>query len=468
MRRLMQEEVLKNIYDKVGGEYTVLGEYKNANAKLKMRHNRCCHPDGFYIWDTTYHNFMDSNSRCPCESHQVKITTEDFNKRLRELYPTLTCVSEYINSGTNVDIYCSKCGFTFQRTPDNIFSKNSTGCPVCNKSKINYAIKGYNDIWTTHPEVACLLKDKDWGYTHTYYTHEKTDFICPRCGNILHKIPSVVFNNQNGKVACSHCSDGMSYPEKFFASVLNQLGIDDYITQLNSSHYDWIGKYRYDFFFNGINCIVETHGLQHYKDTLMYGNYRDQKEIDIKKRELAISNGISKYIEIDCRISDMEWIKNSILHSEFAQLFDLSKIDWEKCHRSALKSLIVEVCNAYKNTNMLVPQLAKEFNLSDVTILRYLNRGKAAGLCDFDAEANKSLAHREAWKNSLDLQKQRRPVYCHELNTVVESVNEAKRKYHAYGLSKICGDPQRTSGGYHWSYVDQLSEDILTKINLTN
>ena len=102
--------------------------------------------------------------------------------------------------------------------------------------------------------------------------------------------------------------------------------------------------------------------------------------------------------------------------------------------------------------------------MSDVTILRYLNKGNDVGLCDFDAEKNKSFAHSEAWKNSPELQKHIRPVYCHELNVVVDSVLEAKQKYKAYNLHEVCGNPNRTTGGYHWDYVDELSEDILKKI----
>ena len=460
-RRLTQDEVIKNIYDAVGDEYTLLGEYKNSNTKIKMRHNKCCHPDGFYVWDITYHGFIDNGHRCPCESNQVKITTDDVNKRLHKDYPTLTVISKYTNSRTRMDIHCSKCNFIFKRSYDNLFGKTFLGCPVCNNVKISYAIKGYNDLWTTHPEVANLLKDKAWGYTHTYNTHEKTDFICPHCGKILNKLPSLIVN-KNGKITCNYCSDGISYPEKFFMAMLMQLNVDDYIPQLNASDYRWINKYKYDFYLKHINCIVETHGLQHYENSI-YGNVDKQIQIDIKKKKLALENGIDLYIELDCRYSNVDWIKNSILNSELSRIFDLSNIDWNECGKQANNSLMVEICRVYNNEKTLIPNLAKKFNLSDVSILKYLNKGNELGLCDFDAEKNKSYAHSEAWKTSTKLQEQKTPVYCHELGIIVESQNEAKRKYNAYNLRKVCGNPNRTSGGYHWSFIWQLSEDILSK-----
>ena len=42
---------------------------------------------------------------------------------------------------------------------------------------------------------------------------------------------------------------------------------------------------------------------------------QEQREIDRIKRELALKNGISEYIELDCRYSDKNYIKESIIKS---------------------------------------------------------------------------------------------------------------------------------------------------------
>ncbi|MEM5599205.1 hypothetical protein AAHB53_28045 [Niallia circulans] len=57
------------------------------------------------------------------------------------------------------------------------------------------------------------------------------------------------------------CSDGFSIPEKFMFNLLDYLQVDfDY-----QKVFDWsLGK-RYDFYIPMLNCIIETHGAQHYQ-----------------------------------------------------------------------------------------------------------------------------------------------------------------------------------------------------------
>ena len=47
--------------------------------------------------------------------------------------------------------------------------------------------------------------------------------------------------------------------------------------------------------------------------------------------ELALRNGIDEYIIIDCRKSNLNWIKNNILDSSLVNIFKLDDIDWELC-----------------------------------------------------------------------------------------------------------------------------------------
>jgi hypothetical protein len=54
-------ESFKNrIYKLVGDEYTVLGEYKGADKKIKIKHNVCGH-----IWNPIASNFVNNGRRCP-------------------------------------------------------------------------------------------------------------------------------------------------------------------------------------------------------------------------------------------------------------------------------------------------------------------------------------------------------------------------------------------------------------------
>ena len=54
------EQLRKEIKEMTGGEYELLSEYKNSITKVKIRHNKCG-----TIYETTSHNFLDNNCRCP-------------------------------------------------------------------------------------------------------------------------------------------------------------------------------------------------------------------------------------------------------------------------------------------------------------------------------------------------------------------------------------------------------------------
>lgn len=54
------EDFVKEVYLLVNNEYTVLGKYKNALTKVKIRHNKCGN-----IYEVKPSNFTSSQSRCP-------------------------------------------------------------------------------------------------------------------------------------------------------------------------------------------------------------------------------------------------------------------------------------------------------------------------------------------------------------------------------------------------------------------
>ena len=120
-----------------------------------------------------------------------------------------------------------------------------------------FAKKGVNDLWTVRPDIACLLFNPEDGYMLTKGSGRHVDFCCPNCGTVSNHI---LANVTRRGFSCSVCSDGLSYPNKFMASMLEQLNVDyqpEYIID---------GKnYKYDFYLDKYNVIIEMHGRQHYE-----------------------------------------------------------------------------------------------------------------------------------------------------------------------------------------------------------
>lgn len=353
---------IKKISNLVGDEYSVMSEYKGANTPIKMKHNKCSCKEGFYEWEITPHNFMDSKHRCPYESHQNKYNIDIFKERLFQYHPEYKCIDkDYINSGTPIQCMCDQ-GHIFGLSLDNI----KKSCPYCNNSKL---LIGKNDLWTTNPDVAQYLVYPEKGYSIRFHTHLKEDFKCPFCGSINNKVPFAVLN-KNGKFVCENCGDGVSYPEKFFRAFLDQLNIQ-YKYQLNRKDFDWCGDYRYDFYLYDYKKIIEVHGRQHYEDSSRT-KYVDVHQNDINKKELAIQNGY-EYLEIDARYSKMNYIRDSILSSELVNLYDLTKIDWEKCDEFAKYPLALSIKQLQDEGKSGV-EIQRILQISEPTFYKYRNK----------------------------------------------------------------------------------------------
>lgn len=55
-----QDSFERKVYELVGDEYSVVGEYKDANTHISMRHNECGN-----IWKVPVKHFIGSETRCP-------------------------------------------------------------------------------------------------------------------------------------------------------------------------------------------------------------------------------------------------------------------------------------------------------------------------------------------------------------------------------------------------------------------
>ena len=297
--------------------------------------------------------------------------------------------------------YTYKClidGYIGSVYEENI--KKGSGCPVCSGKTV---LPGYNDIMTTHPDIAMLFLNTDDALRYSAYSHNYVYFKCPRCGNIIYaRITTVSYYGLH----CRMCSDGISYPEKFVFNVLQQVSnLHKENIQLQNfkpqKTFGWSknilhqnpklsGDKKYDFYIPLTNNIlIETNGEQHFKECFFHIHKNsktlvEEQENDKLKMELAISNGIlpQNYIQLDCRYSNMDYIKTSIMHSNLPELLDFTEndINWEECNRIATSSRVYEACELWNSGNHVINSIATVMKLSGNTIRNYLRRGFELGI----------------------------------------------------------------------------------------
>lgn len=279
---------------------------------------------------------------------------------------------------------CNICGYN--SSIDNSWIneqhlKRGQGCACCSGSKI---IKGINDISTTDPWMVEYFVNIEDVYSHTSTSNQKFLMKCSICKKIKYQTPWRLLSQG---FACPICSDGISYPEKMLTEILDQLKVK-YKRQLNKKDFKWCEDYRYDFYLYDYNMIIETHGMQHYilRNNSKFGTLKEIQENDKNKEVLAKKNNISYYVVLDCRYSTINYIMESINKSILNKILDLSKIDFIKLNKFLNKSLMVEVCLAYKKQypNISTLTLESDFCIDRATITRYLKDGNKIGLCNYN------------------------------------------------------------------------------------
>ena len=202
------------------------------------------------------------------------------------------------------------------------------GCGVCCNSP-QTVVEGINDIPTTAP---WMVKYFQGGYDeaklYNKSSGKKIYPVCPDCGRVKDKKISINTLYSSHSISC-YCSDCIPYGEKIMSEILNQLRLN-FQTQLTKSTFKWCNKYRYDFYFEykGEQYICEVHGMQHYEENTNFKmSLKEVQENDRLKKELALNNGVKEgnYIVIDCRKSELDFIKQNILDSDLANIFDFSR-----------------------------------------------------------------------------------------------------------------------------------------------
>lgn len=372
----------------------------------------------------------------------------EFETEMKKAKPNIQLDSKYVNARTKILYHCNLDGYSNSSLPNSLLH-NEYSCEICKNRPLIYV----EDLWTTHKELAKLLANPEDGYRYSHGSNRKVDWICPICGELIHD--RVINNICKQGLKCPKCSDGISYPNKFIYSVLNQLNINYKAEKV----FDDIKSKKYDVYIPLYNMVIEMNGIQHYEECdLTTRTLEEEQENDRLKEELANGIGITYYIKIDARISELEFIKNSILNSMLVDLFDLSNIDWTSCDKNANNSLLISACNLWNDGNHDVREISKMLGLCRNTIVSYLKKGKTYNLCDYDAKTQMRLNGKINGSKSCN---NTRKVKCLTTNESFNSILEANRAYgigsgsisnHLRGKAKSAGKSKITGEKLVWAY----------------
>lgn len=283
---------------------------------------------------------------------------------------------------------CNICGNIDWCNEESI-DVNKCVCNVCSGNKV---LEGVNDIPTTAPWMVDYFQGGyDEARRYNMWSHTYKYFVCPDCGRVRNKKIPIKILYAKKSIGCS-CKDGYSYPNKFMLELLKQLNIE-FETEYSPQ---WISPRRYDFYIPSKNLIIEMDGNLGHGYTA-FGKDRFNPEeldrcikIDKLKDEMAIQHGLAVE-RIDCRISNMEYIRDNIIKANIFTDKEIENISFEKCAEYAVNNLVKMVCDSYEKENITNTKvLAEKYNIARTTAINYLHQGKEFGWCSYDSKQSMS------------------------------------------------------------------------------
>lgn len=325
------------------------------------------------------------------------VSDSELIKRFETLNPNLHVIGEIGKERCcDISIYCDDCGGIFPRKRYSLLRPVSVGCSIC---KGNTVVKGINDIATTHPHLVEYFANIKDAYGNSKGSHNIIMIKCPYCG---HEQPMQVKNLVNQGFKCHVCDSGISFPNRLARVLLKELPIENWVCEY---HPEWSNGKIYDNYFEyqGNKYILEMDGglghgntdFKHHVDMagLINDNYKDnmakQHNVDV--------------IRIDCKMSKFEYIKKNILDSKLADIFDLTKIDWNQCYLDSTDNLTVKICDYYRDTKASHKEIMNVFNVGYTTVSKSLKIGGEIGIIDYSPE----IAKKKAGKHISEIQKNR-------------------------------------------------------------
>lgn len=437
------------VYDDIEGEVEIVGYDCNKKPIIIFKYKH-----------EIYKMKSDNFSRCNFGKMLSKFTYDfkiDMGAKFKDKKRSITIIDREYRKNKNGNKYkfykytCNKCGYS-EGWIEESHLLNNRGCSCCNGSIV---VPGINDIPTTAPWMVKYFQGgEEEAKLYTKGSEKRIHTICPDCGKVKSKTIRIVDLFKKKSIGCI-CNDKVSYSEKLMFHVLKQLNIE-FIFQLTKNDLSWCNDYRYDFYINCYNTIIEVHGIQHYKYTGFKRTLKEEIDNDMLKRELALKNKINKYIVIDCRESEVEYIKNSILNSELSKIYDLSKIDWDKADEFATSNLVKTVCEYYEN-NLEITQkeISELFKLGKNAVGRYLKQGEKVGWCSNVDKRGRSSNIKSCIKSNS------KKVLCIELNEEFKSATECAKiltkrydkQFDVQNISCVCRGKRKYHQGFTFKYV---------------
>ena len=416
-------------YNKQGEKMTIIAYKNNADIDIQFE-------DGSIVYKRRYKDFKNGSVNHPTKNSIGYYIEVELGLNLNNIWNWEKNNENGINpykiakqSNKKVWLYCQEHDYHndyggYEITCSHFYEGNR--CSYCRKQQ---KLHPKDSLAYNYPQIAKMIAIPennltfDDCYKISCHSNKKFYFKCLDCKGISED-KKLISNIVKRGYSCYICGDRINIPEKFVFNILNQLNVE-FILHLSKIDFNWCGYFEYDFYIKKYNMIIETHGGQHYiQPGGNWGKLEQEKMNDLFKYKCA-KNHVDNYIVIDCRYSELEWMKKNII-KELSSYFDLSNINWELAWEQSQKSKCFEAWNLWNNGIHDVVKISEMLKVCRGTVVKFLKRGAECGKCDYSIEESKRIGY---GKNKGSNHYGSRKVYCLTINKEFNSIAEAEKYF---------------------------------------
>ena len=291
------DEYIKELIEKFGKNLLADGEeYKKTSILTK----HICIDCGEEHFKRPRDVLSQEQIRCnKCAIKKVTYlntkTTDNYIKELIKKFGKnlLADGEEYKKANILTKHICIDCGEEHFKRPRDVLSLETVRCDKCSRKKRAFLLAKNTNIYIEELIKKFgknLLADgEEYKNAHTAILH-----ICVDCGKNHYKKPNAVLSQE--QIRCNECIKSK------FENKVGEILVKQNLNFKEQSTFEGMkykSKLRCDFLviINGIECIIEANGIQHYEYTPHFHNYDiknyyNQIERDNIKATYAVEHNI--------------------------------------------------------------------------------------------------------------------------------------------------------------------------------
>lgn len=281
-KRRTHEEFIKEIYDLVGEEYTVLSKFTGVDNKVKFRHNT----NGNEFMMTPYH-FINRGQRDPKLRRTRGITNtlvnrqSNFDRLLKKVQGSkYSRIDSYKTAKTPIKFYDHEHNEEFVTKPDNLLRGFGNPKYKSNKRKTTEEFK--QEVYDLVGNEYSVLSDYKQAYKKVKFKHNIN-------GNTFEMTPHNFLRGQRDPLVTQPKG------EAEIMNILEDKGIKYEYQHVLPHKGARIHGLRPDFYLPEYNAFIEFDGQQHFYPIGIFGGqqaYDKQVIKDARKNAYAYEHGI--------------------------------------------------------------------------------------------------------------------------------------------------------------------------------